>query len=191
MFLLFVVIAFSCISQELYAQKVAVKTNLLSDVVLSPNLGIEVGLAPKWTMGVTGQFNAWNMSHDRRWKHWAVQPEVRYWLCDRFGAHFFGFHLHGGQYNIGGIDGKVKFLGTDARKLKDARYQGWFVGTGIAYGYAWILGRHWNLEATVGVGYLYLKSDKYPCANCGRKQEGIKKHYFGPTQAAINLIYQF
>ena len=59
-FLLFVVIAFSCISQELYAQKVAVKTNLLSDVVLSPNLGIEVGLAPKWTMGVTGQFNAWN-----------------------------------------------------------------------------------------------------------------------------------
>ena len=173
------------------AQKVAVKTNLLSDVVLSPNLGIEVGLAPKWTMGVTGQFNAWNMSHDRRWKHWDVQPEVRYWLCDRFGAHFFGFHLHGGQYNIGGIDGKVKFLGTDARKLKDARYQGWFVGTGIAYGYAWILGRHWNLEATVGVGYLYLKSDKYPCANCGRKQEGIKKHYFGPTQAAINLIYQF
>lgn len=90
-FLLFVVIAFSCISQELYAQKVAVKTNLLSDVVLSPNLGIEVGLAPKWTMGVTGQFNAWNMSHDRRWKHWAVQPEVRYWLCDRFGAHFLDF----------------------------------------------------------------------------------------------------
>ena len=74
-FLLFVVIAFSCISQELYAQKVAVKTNLLSDVVLSPNLGIEVGLAPKWTMGVTGQFNAWNMSHDRRWKHWLYNPK--------------------------------------------------------------------------------------------------------------------
>ena len=163
-FLLFVVIAFSCISQELYAQKVAVKTNLLSDVVLSPNLGIEVGLAPKWTMGVTGQFNAWNMSHDRRWKHWAVQPEVRYWLCDRFGAHFFGFHLHGGQYNIGGIDGKVKFLGTDARKLKDARYQGWFVGTGIAYGYAWILGRHWNLEAEIGFGYSYTRYDKFRCA---------------------------
>ena len=46
-------------------------------------------------------------------------------------------------------------------------------------------------SSDLGVGYLYLKSDKYPCANCGRKQEGIKKHYFGPTQAAINLIYQF
>ena len=180
-----------CFCLEMKSQTIAVKSNLLYDLTSSINAGIELGLAPKWTLDVTGQFNAWDLSHNRRWKHWAVQPEVRYWLCDRFGAHFFGFHLHGGQYNIGGIDGKVKFLGTDARKLKDARYQGWFVGTGIAYGYAWILGRHWNLEATVGVGYLYLKSDKYPCANCGRKQEGIKKHYFGPTQAAINLIYQF
>ena len=55
--------------------------------------------------------------------------------------------------------------------------------------------RYWFCETFnghfLGVGYLYLKSDKYPCANCGRKQEGIKKHYFGPTQAAINLIYQF
>lgn len=57
-FLLFV-IAYSCISQGLYAQKVAVKTNLLSDAVLNPNLGIEVGLAPKWTLDVTGQCNTW------------------------------------------------------------------------------------------------------------------------------------
>ena len=48
-FLLFV-IAYSCISPGLYAQQVAVKTNLLSDAVLSPNLGIEVGLASKWTL---------------------------------------------------------------------------------------------------------------------------------------------
>lgn len=53
-------------------QNVALKTNLLSDAVLNPNIGIEVGLAPKWTLDVTGQFNAWDLSHDRRWKHWAV-----------------------------------------------------------------------------------------------------------------------
>lgn len=190
-FLLFVIV-FSCISQELYAQKVAVKTNLLSDAVLSPNFGIEVGLAPKWTMGVTGQFNAWDMSHDRRWKHWAVQPEVRYWLCNRFDAHFFGVHMHGGQYNIGGIDGKVKFLGADARKLKDTRYQGWFVGAGIEYGYAWILGRHWNLEAEIGFGYSYTRYDKYRCSGCGKKVETNQPHhYVGPTKAAINLVYLF
>ena len=56
------------------AQNVAVKSNLLSDVVLNPNIGVEVGLAPKWTLDVIGQFNAWDLSHERRWKHWAVQP---------------------------------------------------------------------------------------------------------------------
>ena len=58
------------------AQDVALKTNLLADGFFNPNLGIEVGLAPKWTLDITGQFNAWTLSHDRRWKHWAVQPEV-------------------------------------------------------------------------------------------------------------------
>ena len=86
------------------------------------------------------------------------------------------------RYNVADI----KWLGTEGE-----RHQGWGAGAGVSYGYSWLLSRHWNLEATVGVGYLFLKSDKYPCANCGRKQEGIKKHYFGPTQAAINLIYQF
>lgn len=120
--LLLFTIVVSCVSQELYAQKVAVKTNLLSDAFFSPNLGVEVGFAPRWTLDVSGQFNGWTLSHDRRWKHWAVQPEVRYWLCDRFGGHFFGAHLHGGQYNIGGFDGKINMLGTDFRKLKDTRY---------------------------------------------------------------------
>ncbi|WP_300700190.1 DUF3575 domain-containing protein [uncultured Phocaeicola sp.] len=179
-------------SQTVRGQNVAVKTNLLSDMVLSPNLGIEVGLAPKWTLDVTGQFNAWKLSNDRRWKHWAIQPEARYWLCDRFSAHFLGAHVHGGQYNIGGIDGKLKFLGTDTQKLKDARYQGWFVGAGIAYGYAWILDRHWNLEAEIGFGYSYTRYDKYRCSGGGKKMEANKPHHsVGPTKAAINLVYLF
>lgn len=178
--------------QGVRAQDVALKTNLLSDGFLNPNIGLEVGLAPKWTLDITGQFNAWTLSHERRWKHWAVQPEARYWLCDRFGGHFFGFYAHGGQYNIGGINGKISFLGTDARKLKDTRYQGWFVGAGVSYGYAWILGRHWNLEAEIGIGYSYTRYDRFRCAGCGKKIENDKPHhYIGPTKAAVNLVYLF
>lgn len=190
--LLLLVAVLPCLSPRLQAQNAAVKSNLLSDAVLSPNLGLEVGLAPKWTLDLTGQVNGWTLSHDRRWKHWAVQPEVRHWLCDRFGGHFFGAHLHGGQYNIGGIDGRVSLLGTDARKLRDSRYQGWFVGGGIAYGYAWVLGRHWNLEAEIGFGYSYTRFDKYPCAKCGtRLATDQPHHYVGPTKAAVDLVYLF
>lgn len=174
------------------AQDIAVKSNLLSDALLNPNVGVEIGLAPRWTLDVTGQLNAWDLSHDRRWKHWALQPEARYWFCDRFGGHFVGLHAHGGQFNIGGFDGRVNLFGTDARKLADTRYQGWFVGAGVAYGYAWVLGRHWNLEGEIGLGYSYTRYDRFRCAGCGKKTEtGRSHHYVGPTKAAINLVYLF
>lgn len=174
------------------AQDVGIKTNLVADGLLNVNLGAEVGLAPKWTLELTGEFNGWTLSHNRRWKHWMVMPEARYWLCDRFSGHFFGVEAHGGQYNIGGFDGKWNLFGTDARKLKDTRYQGWFVGGGVTYGYAWILGKHWNLEAEIGVGYSYTRYDRFRCAGCGKKIETDKPHhYVGPTKAALNLVYLF
>ena len=99
---------------------------------------------------------------------------------------------YGAFVDIGGIDGKINFLGTDARKLKDTRYQGWFVGAGVAYGYAWILGRHWNLEAEIGIGYSYTRYDRFRCTGCGKKIETDKPHhYVGPTKTAVNLVYVF
>jgi len=177
---------------EASAQNAAIKSNLLSDAFLNPNAAAEFGIAPRWTIEVSGQFNLWDLSHDRKWKHWAVQPEVRYWFCDRFAGHFVGAHLLGGQYNIGGIDIPFSFLGTDFRKLKESRYQGWFGGAGIAYGYDWVVSQHFNIEAEIGIGWTYTRYDRYRCAGCGAKLETKHPHnYFGVTKAAINLVYVF
>lgn len=171
---------------------VAIKTNILYDLTATINAGVEVGLAPRWTLDLSGNFNAWNISEQKRWKHYLVQPEARYWFCDRFMGHFLGIHAHGGQYNLGGIKNNISFLGTDLSKLTDHRYQGWFVGGGVAYGYAFVLGSHWNLECELGVGYAYTQYDAFECAGCGRKVEtGLKHHYIGPTKLAINLVYLF
>lgn len=175
-----------------HSQSVAVKTNLLYDAAATINLGVEKSLSPKWTLDVSGNLNAWNMSNGKKWKHWMVQPEARYWLCDKFSGHFFGIHAQGGQYNLSGIDADFSMLGTDFSLLKDKRYQGWFVGAGIGYGYSWILGKHWNLEAELGIGYNYSRYDEFECEGCGKKtQEDRDHHYVGPTKAAINLIYVF
>lgn len=105
---------------------------------------------------------------------------------------FIGFHALGGSHNIGNVDLDFKFLGTDFSKLKDYRYEGWFVGAGIAYGYTWALSKHWNFEAELGVGYDYSKADKYECPQCGERLENDKDHhYVGPTKAALNLVYVF
>ena len=174
------------------AQNVVVKTNLLYDIIATANLGIEFKVAPKWTVDISGNLNAWTFSDNKKWKHWVLQPEARYWLCERFNGHFVGAHLVGGIYNMGNWNTDFTFLGTDFGQLKEHRYEGWLVGAGIAYGYHWMLGRHWSVEAEIGIGYVYTQADKYECPRCGEQLENNKPHhYVGPTKAAVNLIYVF
>lgn len=173
------------------AQDVAIKTNLLYDATATVNLGVEVGVAPKWTIDISGNLNAWNIDEDTKWRHWLAQPEARYWFCDRFSRHFIGLHAVGSQYNIAGIKNNVTFLGIPFKDFTDKRYQGWSVGAGVAYGYAFILGKHWNLELEVGVGYAYFNYDIFSCSGCGRNIGASDHHYVGLTKAAINLVYVF
>lgn len=175
------------------AQDVALKTNLLYDALLNVNLGAEVRLAPKWSADLSGNFNAWTLSHGKKWKHWLAQPEVRYWFCDAFAGHFIGAHALVGQYNVGHIDmGDFSFLGSPFKGLKDHRYQGWYGGLGVAYGYSWILSKHFNIEAEIGLGWIYTHYDTFECAGCGRKIARDKVHnYVGPTKAAVSLVYVF
>lgn len=173
------------------AQEVGLKTNLINDALLSPNLGVEVGLAPKWTLDVTGEINAWTVD-GHKWKHWFVQPEARYWFCERFDGHFIGLHAITGQYNFGHLGLNFKFLNSDFRELLDKRYQGWGVGAGVAYGYAWPVAKHWNVEAEIGLGWIWTRFDSYPCAECGTRIDHNKTHnYVGPTKAAVNIVYLF
>lgn len=174
-----------------HAQKAALKTNIIYDALLTPDLGLEAKVAPQWTLELTGNLNLWTVN-DRRWKQWSVQPEVRYWLCRAFSGNFLALHLIGGQYNFGNLPLDFRFLGTDFGQLRDSRLQGWMGGAGLAYGHSWILDRHWNLEAELGIGWIRTKYDRYPCAKCGTKVESGTVHdYFGPTKAAVNLVYVF
>ena len=62
----------------------------------------------------------------------------------------------------------------------------------MAYGYSWIINRHWNFEAEIGFGWIYTRFDAYPCTHCGTKLANDRPHnYVGPTKAALNLVYVF
>lgn len=173
------------------AQNVAVKTNLIYDATATINAGLEVGLAPKWTLDLSGNLNAWSKDDHTKWKHWMVQPEARYWFCDRFSRHFIGAHLIGAAYNIGNIDNSLSFLGTDFSLLSDNRYQGYAYGAGVAYGFAFMLSRHMNLELEAGLGYICLDYDTFACTGCGQRIDSNIHHYVGPTKAAVNLVFLF
>lgn len=178
---------------NLSAQDFAIKSNVLADIVGSANFGIEFGGGnPKWTYDISGIYSPWNRSDGKIWKHAYIQPEARYWFCDSFSGHFLAAHLHGGIYNVGNIDTDFRFLGSDFSQLKDHRFQGWFLGAGVAYGYALMLSKNWNLEFELGLGYAYARGDKYQCEECGDTiYKNRPSHYVGPTKAAISLVYLF
>lgn len=171
----------------LAAQHVAVKTNLLYDAATTPNLGLEVALGQKNSVQLLYGLNPWDFGQHKKMKHWVLMPEYRHWFCQKFNGHFIGAHLMGGQFNAGGID----LPGGIFKNLKSNRYEGWYAGVGFTYGYQWMLSRHWNFEASVGVGYDYINYKKYPCLTCGAIKEKDHTNYVGPTKLALSLIYVF
>ena len=72
-----------CVSTTATAQ-VGIKTNLLGWATASPNLGLEWGFGRKSTLNVSGSFNPFEFNEGKQWKHWLVQPEYRYWFCEKF-----------------------------------------------------------------------------------------------------------
>lgn len=169
--------------QEAAAQKVAVKTNALYWASVSPNLSVEVGLAPHWTLEVGGGLNPFTFKDNLKWKHYQWQGEARYWVCERFYRHFIGLHAGGGEFNVS----KVAFPWP--KLSSDKRYEGWAVKAGLSYGYSFVLGGRWNLEATIGLGVIHADYNRYGCAVCADHDGNFKKTVFAPTKAGITLVY--
>ncbi len=160
------------------------KTNLLNDATTTLNLGAELRLNRKTTFELPVSYNPWTFSDNKKWKHLLVQPELRRWTCEAFNGAFWGVHAHYGVYNVSGLP--TSLFST---YMNEHRFEGWLAGAGVSYGYHWMLRGRWSLEATLGIGYAYLSYDKYPCAKCGQKIGTGNRNYFGPTKAAVSLIY--
>lgn len=169
------------------AQRVAVKTNAVTWATTSPNLALEFGTGKRTTFELGGSYNPFKFRNDAKFKHWMVQPELRFWNCERFNRGFWGVHALGGEFNAGNINTPFKVFPD----LKKYRLEGWFVGGGVSYGYNWYLGPRWNLEATVGAGYIYVKNGRYACGECGEKIRNETHNYVGPTKLGLSLVYLF
>lgn len=169
------------------AQDFAVKTNLLYWATTTPNLQIEFGLGKRTTLELGGNYNPFTFDNNKKLKHWMAQPELRLWTCEKFNRGFWGFHLMGGEFNAGGIEMPFDIF----PRLADNRFEGWMIGGGISYGYQWYLGPHWNLEATIGVGYLYLDMTRYECPRCGEELGKETMNYVGPTKIGLSFVYLF
>lgn len=165
------------------AQEVALKTNLLYWGTVTPNMAFEFKIGKHLSLDLPVGYNAWKSSTEgRSLRHYAFQPELRHWFCRPFEGHFVGVHGHYAKYNMGNIP----FM----PETKDYMYKGTLWGGGLSYGFHWILGTRWGLEANIGLGYAYMNYKKYIEGECcAEVVSKVKKHYLGPTKVAVSLIY--
>jgi len=182
--LIFIMISIA-VSASLFSQDAAIKNNLVYDATLTPNLGLEFRLGGKQTMDINVGYNPFTFSDGKKFKHWLVQPELRFWMCESFNGTFVGIHAHGGEFSVAGI--KLPF--GMFKPLRDNRYEGYFVGGGISLGYQWIMSKRWSFEASLGAGYAFIDYDKYPCPDCGPKIKSDTYNYWGVTKATLSFIY--
>ena len=128
-------------SLQTFSQKVALKNNLAYDALLTPNLSVEFSLGKKWTLDAQVGMNFFFYENDatanryktRKWSHWLVQPEVRYWTCETFNGLFWGIHTHGGQMNVAGIN--IPFIiQNHSREMKGHRYEGSVITVVVPWG---------------------------------------------------------
>ena len=88
----FFLLVFLLCSAGAFSQKVALKNNLAYDALKTPNLSLEFSMGRKWTLDTQVGMNFFFYTRDatssrykaKKFSHWLVQPELRYWTCDVF-----------------------------------------------------------------------------------------------------------
>ncbi len=119
--LLVVLIISVVLSETVSAQKVAVRNNLLYDLTLTPNLGVDVRMGEQWSGGLSVGFNPWPTSDDvsKKWRHLLIAPQLRYWPKGVFANHstYWALNLLYSHYNVADL----KFHLGMYRDVRDKR----------------------------------------------------------------------
>ena len=160
----------------------ALKSNLLYDALLIPNLSLEASISGGWTLGAGGMFAWWSKDAKHRyWRIYGGDLEIRKY----FGTLSKSKPLQGHHLGIYGDFLTYDFeFGAKGYQSK-ATY-----AAGIRYGYSHPIGKRLNLDFALGIGYLHSNYKTYvPRDGCYVYQETKKQKWLGPTQAEISLVW--
>ncbi len=160
----------------------ALKSNLLYDALLVPNLSLEASIGSGWTLGAGGMLAWWSKDAKHRyWRIYGGDLEIRKY----FGTLSKSKPLQGHHLGIYGdfltYDFEFGAKGYQSKATYDA---------GIRYGYSHPIANRLNLDFALGIGYLHSNYKTYvPRDGCYVYQETKKQKWLGPTQAEISLVW--
>ena len=176
----------SPLGEEERQPRVALRTNLLYDATLTPNLGMDVRVDSAWTVGLLVGINAWDIDKEKnkKWRHALFSLRARKFRDFLFHKGYYEADFIYSHYNVGNT--KIPFGLYSA--VKDRRLQGDLFALGGKYGYSWIMARDWRIEAEAGVAVGYAWFKEYDCPHCGTFLGNGDRIFLLP-QLGINVVY--
>ena len=166
--------------------RIALRTNLLYDATLSPNLGVDVRVDSLRTVGMLAGLNTWDIDKEKnkKWRHALFSLRARKYRDSLFHKGYYEGDLIYSHYNVGNT--KIPFGLYSA--VKDRRLQGDLIALGGKYGYSWILSRTWRIVADAGVAVGFAWFKEYDCDHCGTYY-GKGDRIFLLPQLGVNVVY--
>lgn len=141
-FILLVIIMIAS-SATLRAQRIAITSNLLEDVVLTPNIGVDFVIKDSQSLTFDASYSPYKLASEFYNKRMTVRAGYKWWLNQAFYAHYIGVDavFSSSEVAVSKFDSKDEYLAI-----------------GVGYGYAFILNKRLNLVPHLGVGLAYGKT---------------------------------
>ena len=87
--------------ERLNAQRLALKTNTIDWLIMSPNLSLEARLSTRFTLQLGVACNPTHISvADTELTNMRVEPELRYWFNRPMARHFVALSATAASYNL-------------------------------------------------------------------------------------------
>ncbi len=162
-------------TQELSAQMVAVRTDALKDLLLTPNVGLDFVVGERYTLGAEVAFN--HNPYGLKMQMTSVTPEFRYWFNGRpFTRQYIGIVANMTGYNI----------------ALNNHHHGDALGIGLSFGHVWTLTKRWNIDLTGSLGMIgyrekfYYKYDNI--ADYGERANA-RGYVLLPVRLGVSVVY--
>lgn len=161
----------------------AIKSNMLYDLAMTPNAGIEFYLGAGFSLSANWQYAWWKRDKSAfYWRIYGGDAEVRYW----FGKLAKEKPLTG--HHVGIYGQMVTYDFIFGRKGVLAPRWSWVVGA--SYGYSLPIHEVLNLDFVVGLGYHSGIFKEYELIDDHYAWQATKRrHWVGPTKAEITLVW--
>ena len=93
----------SPLGEEERQPRVALRTNLLYDATLTPNLGMDVRVDSAWTVGLLVGINAWDIDKEKnkKWRHALFSIRARKYRDSLFHKGYYEADVIYSHYNVG------------------------------------------------------------------------------------------